>query len=126
MEGISERVLRTYIDETTDRLIDLEKWLKTVPLDGSWPDTDELNRIFRDAHSIKAGANLLGFTTIERLSHSMENLLDLYRKHERLPSSDELEALLRSIDRMHDLVENIEVSNEMDIEEQVSQLARLA
>ena len=40
---------------------------------------DLLNAIFRGAHSLKGLAGMFGFTAIQELAHTMENLLDSLR-----------------------------------------------
>ena len=45
-------------------------------------DDEELNAIFRCAHSIKGGAATFGFADVAELTHQMESLLDKLRRHE--------------------------------------------
>ena len=62
------------------------------------PDADELNAIFRAAHSIKGTSGMLGFTEITSLTHVLENLLDELRKGERPLTEDALDLMLRAGD----------------------------
>jgi two-component system chemotaxis sensor kinase CheA len=62
------------------------------------PDAEELNAIFRAAHSIKGTSGMLGFTEIASLTHVLENLLDDLRKGERQLTEDALDLLLRAGD----------------------------
>jgi len=43
---------------------------------------EELNAIFRVAHSIKGGAATFGFSDVATLTHELETLLDRLRRHE--------------------------------------------
>ena len=45
-------------------------------------DDEELNAIFRCAHSVKGGAATFGFADVAELTHQMETLLDKLRRHE--------------------------------------------
>jgi two-component system chemotaxis sensor kinase CheA len=53
-----------------------------LALDVSRADDEELNAIFRCAHSVKGGAATFGFTDVAELTHQMETLLDKLRRHE--------------------------------------------
>ena len=46
------------------------------------PTPEELNSIFRAAHSIKGGSGIFGFDALMNLTHVMENLLDKARNQE--------------------------------------------
>jgi len=49
-------------------------------LDISNPDTEDLNAIFRAAHSIKGGAATFGMNDMTEITHVLESLLDKIRK----------------------------------------------
>lgn len=53
--------------------------LELDPID---PDSEQLNAIFRSAHSIKGGAATFGFTHLQNTTHTLENLLDKARHDE--------------------------------------------
>ena len=61
-------------------LQDMEQLLMTLDVDA--PDPEELNSIFRAAHSIKGGSGIFGFDALMNLTHVMENLLDKARNQE--------------------------------------------
>src|SRR3546814_14293078 len=65
----------------------MEQSLLGLDLDD--PDTDQLNAIFRAAHSIKGGAGTFGcFGHLAETTHLLENLLDNIRRGE-MPRSEE-------------------------------------
>ena len=63
-------------------------------------DDEELNAIFRCAHSIKGGAATFGFGDVAELTHQMETLLDKLRRHELNPTSPMVDTLLLSGDAL--------------------------
>ena len=65
-----------------------------LALDVSEPDSEELNAIFRAAHSIKGGAATFGFTDITEVTHMLESLLDRIRKGEMALTSEQVDAFL--------------------------------
>ncbi|WP_051534701.1 chemotaxis protein CheW [Deefgea rivuli] len=72
--------IAVFFDEASEHLAALEDLL--LKLDVANPDAEELNAIFRAAHSIKGGAATFGFSDLTEVTHILENLLDRIRKHE--------------------------------------------
>jgi len=62
------------------------------------PEAEELNAIFRAAHSIKGTSGMLGFGEIAALTHVLESLLDDLRKGERPLTEEILDLMLRAGD----------------------------
>lgn len=120
----NEEVLVAFLEEATDRLCAIESTLLRLEETGH-AEPDLVHGIFRDAHSIKAGANLLDFKNIERLAHRLENILDLMRRGEVQPDGDVVTALLESVDALKELCEHLERSDVMDITHPLASLARL-
>jgi len=54
---------QTFFDEADELLADMEQHL--LGLDPQEPDAEQLNAIFRAAHSIKGGAGTFGFTVLQ-------------------------------------------------------------
>ncbi len=76
-----------------------------LKLERSPEPTDELlNSLFRDAHSIKAGANLLGLCALETVAHRLENVLDGLRTRRLLTGPSLCQALLDGLDLLQELV----------------------
>lgn len=123
MPRITDEVLNTYVDEASDRLDDMEYGLLRLE---HGMDADQVNAVFRDAHSIKAGANLLGLGNIERVAHRMENILDGLRKDAMPLGDDVVQSLLTAIDVLKELVGNVEASEELDVSPLVRELSALA
>lgn len=82
----------TFFEEANEHLESLESLL--LSLDLSAPDPEQLNAIFRAAHSIKGGAATFGFRDVANLTHALETLLDRLRKQELLPTQEMVDALL--------------------------------
>ncbi len=64
---------------------------------------EQLNAIFRAAHSIKGGAGTFGFGVLQETTHLMENLLDEARRGEMQLNTDIINNLfLETKDIMQD------------------------
>lgn len=83
---------QVFFDESVEHLETLESQL--LRMDVAQPQDEDLNAIFRAAHSIKGSAATFGFTDLAELTHVMENLLDRLRKREQAPNEAMVETLL--------------------------------
>jgi len=85
-----------FFEEAAGNLDQMEQML--LALDVNAPDDEELNGIFRCAHSIKGGSATFGFADVAKLTHKMESLLDKLRRHELQLTPPMVDALLESAD----------------------------
>ena len=80
-EGIDlRRFNQVFFEECAENLAEMEHIL--ISLGDLEPDHEQLNAIFRAAHSIKGGAGIFGFDDMTVVTHVMESLLDLLRNRE--------------------------------------------
>src|SRR5690348_11952212 len=73
-----------------------------LALDLAQPDPEQLNAIFRAAHSIKGGAGTFGFEALQRTTHLLENLLDAARRGELKLRRDIVDIFLETKDMLDD------------------------
>lgn len=85
-----------FFDESEELLAEAERLL--LGLDIENPDNEDLNAIFRAAHSIKGGAATFGFSDMAEITHVLENLLDKIRKHEMALTTEHVDAFLAAKD----------------------------
>ncbi len=91
-----------FFEEAGENLDQMEQMLLDLDLDTA--DDEELNAVFRCAHSIKGGAATFGFADVAELTHQMESLLDKLRRHELKPSPPMVDVLLESSDALRGLL----------------------
>src|SRR6218665_1643476 len=89
---------QVFFEEAGENLDNMEQLLLNLNVDEA--DDEELNAIFRCAHSIKGGAATFGFGDVAELTHQMETLLDKLRRHELAPTSPMVDVLLQSGDAL--------------------------
>lgn len=94
---------QVFFDESAEHLAAMEALL--LDLDVDHPDPEQLNAIFRAAHSIKGSAGTFGFTDLADTTHILENLLDRIRKQELGLRPDMVDAFLESGDLLRDMLE---------------------
>jgi two-component system chemotaxis sensor kinase CheA len=87
---------QTFFEEADELLAEMEQLL--LGLDLQAPDSEDLNAIFRAAHSIKGGAATFGFAALTDTTHLLENLLDRTRYGELKLSTRMMDAFLETKD----------------------------
>jgi two-component system chemotaxis sensor kinase CheA len=90
----------SFFEEAGELLDGMEAHL--LALDLAQPDPEQLNAIFRAAHSIKGGAGTFGFEALQRTTHLLENLLDAARRGELKLRRDIVDIFLETKDMLDD------------------------
>ncbi len=85
-----------FFEEAGENLANMESLLLEIDL--GQPSDEELNAVFRVAHSIKGGAATFGFSDVTTLTHELETLLDRVRRHELYLDSTMVDVLLEAGD----------------------------
>ncbi len=83
---------QVFFEETAEHLANLETLLLEVDRDN--PDSEQLNAIFRAAHSIKGSSGTFGFNDMMEVTHVLETLLDRIRKGEQTLTEEMVDAFL--------------------------------
>ncbi|EON11900.1 chemotaxis protein CheA [Pandoraea sp. SD6-2] len=105
---------QTFFDEAEELLAEMEHLL--LALDINAPDNEQLNAIFRAAHSIKGGAATFGFTALTETTHLLENLLDRARRGELQLRTEMVDTFLETKDVLHQQLNAYRASSEPDAE----------
>ena len=87
---------QVFFDEADELLAEAERLL--LGLDPARIKMDDIDAIFRTAHSIKGGAATFGLSDMTGVTHVLENLLDRLRKSEMALTADHIDAFLRAKD----------------------------
>jgi len=121
----SDKMMEEFVTESLEHLADVENDLLVIEEAGANSDGDLVNKVFRAVHSIKGASGFLGLTRIAELSHSLENVLNLVRSRELVPTAPVIDALLKAVDRLRGLLNNVSQSNEVDVSEHVAALKQV-
>lgn len=103
---------QVFFEESTEHLAEMESLL--LSLDVSTPDPEQLNAIFRAAHSIKGSAGTFGFTDMAETTHVLESLLDRIRKQELSLRPEMVDAFLESGDVLRSMLDAHQNRGEVD------------
>jgi len=108
-----------FFDESEELLAEAERLLLGIDLEN--PDAEELNAIFRAAHSIKGGAATFGFMDMTEITHVLENLLDKIRKNEMALTAEHVDAFLAAKDVLKMELDGHRLATEVD-QDQVAEV----
>jgi HPt (histidine-containing phosphotransfer) domain-containing protein len=118
---------QVFFEETSEHLANMENLLLNLDVDN--PSLEDLNAIFRAAHSIKGGSGTFGFTDMTGVTHVLEGLLDRLRKEELPLCAEMVDAFLAAGDVLRAQLEHHQGGPEADardIEEICARLNQLA
>ncbi|MHB0991230.1 MAG: chemotaxis protein CheA [Burkholderiales bacterium] len=111
-----------FFDEATELLAEKERLLLSVDI--AAPDSEDLNAIFRTAHSIKGGAATFGFTDITEVTHILESLLDRIRTGEMALTAEHVDAFLAAKDVLAMLIDGHRHGSQVD-QAEVERISKL-
>ncbi len=114
---------QVFFEESFEGLDVMETGL--MELDLGEADVEEINTIFRAAHSIKGGAGTFGFDDIASFTHVMETLLDEMRSGSRDVTREAVDLLLTSVDCLREMLSAVDAGDAIDEERKNSIQAKL-
>uniref|UniRef100_UPI000D372BB9 chemotaxis protein CheA n=1 Tax=unclassified Variovorax TaxID=663243 RepID=UPI000D372BB9 len=103
---------QAFFVEAIELLAEMEQLL--LELDVAAPDSEQLNAIFRAAHSIKGGAATFGFTALTNTTHVLETLLDRARHGQLTLSAPMIDAFLETKDALQEQLTAYQAGKEPD------------
>ena len=103
---------QVFFEESFEGLAVMESGL--LNLDMGDVDSEEINTIFRAAHSIKGGSGTFGFNAVAEFTHLMETLLDEMRDGRRQVTQTAVDVLLGSVDCLTEMLTAIQAEDEID------------
>ncbi len=119
-----EEIVQSFVSETIDHLDNIENGILKLENNQESIDFNLIHSMFRAAHSIKAGANLLKFRNIEALAHALENVLQKLRLAGLVAGEEMVTTLLQTIDTIRDLVNNLHMSDLANVSFLIDKLNR--
>src|SRR5688500_8718719 len=94
--GRDEEFLALFAQEAEQRLGSLASQLLTLEEVGN--DADLVAAIFREAHTLKGGAAVVGLDSFGRVAHVMEDLLEQLRSGGRMATPALIDGVLAAVD----------------------------
>ena len=93
---------QVFFEESLEGLDTMESIL--LQMESGEYDDEDINAIFRVAHSIKGGAGTFGFAHISEFTHVQETLLDEIREGTRIMTQEIIALLLSAVDTVREMI----------------------
>ena len=106
LADIQQQLMATFFEEALEALVQIESGLLALEKGKDDPELiqEQVNSVFRAAHSIKGGAATFGLAPVAELAHSAETLLDRLRSGSIKPNAELTAMLLASVDTLRGLI----------------------
>ncbi len=104
--GNQQRIVGYFIEEAKEHLDTIEQGLLELP--SVVTDPERVNEMFRAAHSVKGGAAMLGFVSLQKTAHKLEDSFKVLKEND-ISVDEKLETLfLRGYDTLKDLLDKLQ------------------
>ncbi len=101
-----QQILGYFIEEAKEHLDTIEQGL--VNLQVTMSDSEQVNELFRAAHSIKGGAAMLGFDSIQKTAHHFEDCFKHLQEHPVTIDQTLENLFLKGFDTLKELIEALQ------------------
>ncbi len=108
-----DEIIDEFVVESEESLQSLDQMF--VALEKDPGNKDLLNEIFRCAHTIKGASGFLGFQRLVEVAHVSEDVLNKLRKGELIATPDVMDAVLKAMDIIKEMLANIKDTREEGI-----------
>jgi two-component system chemotaxis sensor kinase CheA len=123
---MADDIVREFLAESNENLDTLDREL--VLLEKDPKNSNILGSVFRSIHTIKGTCGFLGFTKLEKVAHSGENLLSNLRDGKLLLNTEIASGLMSMVDAVRRMLTAIEATGqdgETDYRDLIESLTRL-
>jgi two-component system chemotaxis sensor kinase CheA len=104
-------IAKVFFQESREGLDVMESGLLNL---GISADSENINTIFRAAHSIKGGSATFGFAEVADFTHGLETLLDEMRNGMRQVTPEAIQTMLQACDCLREMIAATETEQPLD------------
>lgn len=102
--------LEIFLDETNEHLQNLNTQI--LELESDPENMDNINEIFRAAHSLKGMAGTMGYKRMQNLTHDMENVFSEVRNGNIKVTPEMIDVLFQCLDALDEYKNNIQETSD--------------
>jgi chemotaxis protein histidine kinase CheA len=102
----NQRILGYFIEEAKEHLKTIERGI--LELSSVVADSERINEVFRAAHSIKGGAAMLGYGSIQKTAHRLEDSFKILRENPMTVDQKLESFFLAGYDILQNLIEHLQ------------------
>lgn len=108
----NSKYLDLFFEETDEHLQSLNE--QVLELENNPEDSSIVDVMFRSAHTIKGMAATMGYDTMAKLTHKMENVFDLLKQKIIPADATSIALIFDCLDTLSDLVEDLREENDAE------------
>jgi chemotaxis protein histidine kinase CheA len=101
-----QQIMVFFIEEAKEHLDTIEQGL--LNLQATVADPEQMNELFRAAHSVKGGAAMLGFDSIQKVAHYLEDYFKVLKENAIKPDRGLEDLFLKGFDALKELIEALQ------------------
>jgi chemotaxis protein histidine kinase CheA len=101
-----QRILGYFIEEAKEHLETLERGILELPI--AVGDAERVNEMFRAAHSLKGGAAMLGYGSIQKTAHRLEDAFKILKEQQVSADQKLVSLFLAGYDILRELLEKLQ------------------
>jgi two-component system chemotaxis sensor kinase CheA len=106
-----KKFLGRFVEEARDHVEKLNTGL--VTLEKEPEDAENINSIFRSAHTIKGSSRMMKLTSITEVAHKLEDVLGALREKKIAHSKPLADLLFRGVDALSEMIEKTSAGEEL-------------
>ncbi|MGD9579930.1 MAG: Hpt domain-containing protein [Vampirovibrionia bacterium] len=122
-----EEVLNIFQEESEEQIQKLNDNL--LKLESNPKDDKAIQEIFREAHSLKGAARMIGFDDIQTIAHRLEDIFGLARKGELAIRPEIIDIMCHAVDSIDSIIQDTVKTkggtHSVNIQEIIDQLTRI-
>ena len=119
----NEKYRELFFEEADEHLENLNDGVLELEND---PESEEtIDSIFRSAHTLKGMAATMGYETMAKLTHRMENVFQLFKSKTVEVNSDSISLIFDCLDSLSEIIESLRSETDFEDEEIISLMNRL-
>lgn len=119
----NEKYRELFFEEADEHLENLNDGVLELEND---PESEEtIDSIFRSAHTLKGMAATMGYETMAKLTHRMENVFQLFKSKIVEVNSDSISLIFDCLDSLSEIIESLRSETDFEDEEIISLMNRL-
>ena len=116
LEHELEEILKIFRDESEEQIQKLNKNL--LKLETNPKDHSVISELFREAHSLKGAARMIGLDDIQSIAHKLEDVLGLAKENKLNITSEIIDSLCKTVDAIASIInESIETRGKSESNE---------
>ncbi|MEZ0328238.1 MAG: chemotaxis protein CheA [Dissulfuribacterales bacterium] len=108
--AVDKEMLKEFVAEVEDNLHELENNLLVLEHDSA--NRSLLDACFRNMHTIKGSSGYMGFTSMAKLAHAMEDMFDRVRRGDATIAEPGMALVFQGVDALKTLLNELEAQGE--------------